>query len=366
MQGDIPFTAIVTGAVDATECALRKIGVDDSEFTNPPQQGGNGRINLFLGASPIVANQSGPGAQIDANTPSETQLWGGPTPTINQYDLVMFSCQGTETQQTSDAQTNVIDYANAGGRVYATHYSYVWLYNDPPFSSTATWDVNEGAPLNQPAAINQNFPEGKQLAQWLFDIGASTTLGQIPISVLREDFNGVVAPSELWLQTNASSIPMQYTFNTPVGSSAANQCGRVQFNDYHVDEDTTNTVTTGVKFSQRMLRRGDDASGKVARIQSLRPDQFLAPDSPPTITVGVANSPTDFKPSDTGDTITINVSNSAAQTAATSTLIVAATLPTRVMALTMTDASGGWTCNSGTLSCARSTGLNAGAERLDT
>ena len=30
-------------------------------------------------------------------------------------------------------------------------------------------------------------------------------------------------------------VLMHYTFNTPVGAAAANQCGRVLFDDFHVE-----------------------------------------------------------------------------------------------------------------------------------
>jgi hypothetical protein len=130
---NIPLIAISTGSADAAECVLRKMGVADSQFSNPAAQGGNGRIRLYQG-------EAMPGATYNPSTPSATQLWSGTTPDIDTYDLVMFPCQGIESEKTAAQQTNVIDYANKGGRVFTTHYSYVWLINPTsgtnPFAST--------------------------------------------------------------------------------------------------------------------------------------------------------------------------------------------------------------------------------------
>jgi hypothetical protein len=243
-QGDIPLMAFVTGSVDALECMLRKIGIADSEFTDPS---GAGRVQFYLGSGSA-------GAMIDANTPSETTLWGSQG-AIDQYDMVYFACQGSEFDKTTAAQQIVINYTNAGGRVFATHYSYVWLFNDAPFSSTASWavdpnDDNVFAADPQIAYINQGFTRGMALAQWLQLTGASTTLGQVEIGTLRHDFTGVVAPSLLWLNvTDATlgNVPMHYTFDTPVGTAAASQCGRVLYNDFHA-EDADNNPTNGMVF----------------------------------------------------------------------------------------------------------------------
>ncbi len=62
-EGDIPHMALVSGDVDALECVLRKIGIDDSEFTNPS---GTGRIHLFQGN----------GAKISGSTPAATTPGG--------------------------------------------------------------------------------------------------------------------------------------------------------------------------------------------------------------------------------------------------------------------------------------------------
>jgi len=240
--GDIPLMAFATGSVDALECVMRKIGIADTEFTNP---GGTGRVQFYKGSGAA-------GAKINNTTPSETQLIASQA-AIDAYDMVLFPCQGNEYDQTAAAQNFVINFANAGGRVFATHYSYVWLFNDAPFSATADWNVDQPANFAsdpQTGYINQTFPRGLALAQWLQLIGASTTLGQMPINTLRYDFTGVVAPSLLWVNVDdpdLGNVPMHYTFDTPVGTPPAQQCGRVLFDDFHV-EDAENPVTTNKIF----------------------------------------------------------------------------------------------------------------------
>lgn len=62
-EGDIPQMALVTSPFDPTECILRKIGIDDSEFTTPSE---DGRVHLYDGGGAALANKT---------TPSSADLW---------------------------------------------------------------------------------------------------------------------------------------------------------------------------------------------------------------------------------------------------------------------------------------------------
>jgi hypothetical protein len=259
-EGDIPLMAFVTGSVDALECVLRKIGIADTEFSNPS---GTGRVRFYQG-------DGSPGAVYNNATPIEDTLWGSQA-TINQYDMVYFACQGDEYDKTPaagypNAQSIVVNYANAGGRIFATHYSYVWLFDDA-WSVTANWDVDQIPNFsNDPenGTIVTSFPKGLELAQWLKFIGATPTQGTIQLNTLRNDFDGVIAPSQLWIYITdpdySSPVPMHYTFDTPVGVPAANQCGRVLYDDFHVEDASTEFTTfpkectvTGMSPQEKML-----------------------------------------------------------------------------------------------------------------
>ena len=236
-QDDIPLIAIATGQGDAMECMLRHMGIADSEFTDDNDTTSGGRIHLYKGSE-------SPGAEISANTPSETALMDAAN-TLNGYDMVMFPCQGSPNgQATQTAATNLLNYANAGGRVFATHHSYVWLDPVSPYDSqfppVANWDPNQAEPTPDPgiATVNTSFTDGATLAQWLQNAGATYqgSTDEIQISSLRQDFNGVNLPAQSWLTLNdatAENPVMQFTFDTLVGPTA-NQCGRVLYSDYHV------------------------------------------------------------------------------------------------------------------------------------
>lgn len=228
-EGDIPKIALTTGSADALECVLRKIGIDNAEVTAST---GTGRINLFTGSGAAGAT-AGPG------TKTQTQLMSDAT-TLSSYDVLMFACQGGEWLPTGDnsasanlQRANLLDYANKGGRVFGTHYEYGW-FSTGAFAGTAQWRNSSTSLNDQSGTINTTFPNGKTLAQWLQYIGASTTYGMMPLSQVRKDTNGVNAPTQEWMHIG-DGTPMQFTFNTPLTAAAGQQCGRVLYNDYHVE-----------------------------------------------------------------------------------------------------------------------------------
>lgn len=257
LRSDIPLMAVSTGDVDTLHCVLRKTGIADSEFTNPV---GNGRVQLYQDN----------GAQIDATTPPASTL-SAAAATLDRYDLILFECVGAQIVKTAAQQQRVIDYTNAGGRVFATHFSYTWLTNSngttgsntgpKPFSQTATWLVNQDVEDSATATVDQTL-QGDVLTQtrrtafahWLQLVGASPVLGQVPVSSVRRDFDavsGIAAtaagtPAQRWMYSPTN--PLHYTFDTPIAyppsTRPTTQCGRVSFSDFHV----SNAASAGATF----------------------------------------------------------------------------------------------------------------------
>jgi len=107
--------------------------------------------------------------------------------------MTLFECVGARSAKALADQNRVINYANAGGRVFATHFSYVWLTNNDgksttstapkPFDQTATWHVDQGDFASTTGLVDtsaQGDPATQArrtaFASWLLSVGASTTL----------------------------------------------------------------------------------------------------------------------------------------------------------------------------------------------
>ncbi len=367
-QGNIPMIAIVTGRVDGVECVLRDMGIADTEFTDDTQTTNpGGYIHLYQG-------DGGPGAEISSSTPLESTLTSNST-LMSGYDMVMFACQGDQFLQVSAPLSNILNYANAGGRLFTTHYSYVYIDPNPPmdaqFAPVANWTTTEEQAI--PAGVGTvrtNFSDGATLAQWLENSGAivAGTPNQIDMSTLRTDVSGVIAPTQSWVTLNngtysgvtvSESPVMQMTFNAPVAAPAASQCGRVMYNDYHVIDVN---VSAGTVFpSECPAETAMSAQEKMLEYALFDLSTFVQPVVVPTLSATFHPSPLVLKSGDAADQVTVNVTNTSATTEIDSATVLSFTpLPPQVTMTAMTDATGGWICTASTASCTRITGLGAG------
>ena len=242
-EGHIPRMAVTTGAADALECLIRRIGIADSEFTT---DGGAGRVHLYEGGGGTNSFMTG-GAFAKA-----TALWSSPQKLAN-YDIQIMSCEGSTSKYTDmKPQTsidNVANYVNGGGRLFVSHLHFYWLQKRATDLATATGPFSVMDPLNDVTlTVNQGFPKGLALAQWLATpaVGASTTLGQLAVSGSEHSVNTVNMPTSEWLYYSSPRSSQYLSFNTPVAAPEANQCGKVVFTDIHIQKSiSVGGVTTG-------------------------------------------------------------------------------------------------------------------------
>jgi hypothetical protein len=212
--GNIPLMAMVTGNADSLECVLRKMGIDDSEFTDPAD---GGRVQFYLGTG-------NSGQTIDGTTPTQDALFASAAgkPVIDGYDMTILACQGAAYTEKPADQATLRTYADQGGRVFSTHYSYTWLYqNDQTpgakvgttdnWSEVAKWHVDEGDRLDSAVGIIDHVtnPKANAFQGWLEAVGASTkNSNQVGVVVIRHDadlISSVAGQTQQWLYRNGDN-----------------------------------------------------------------------------------------------------------------------------------------------------------------
>jgi hypothetical protein len=281
-EGNIPRIALTTGGYDRLECLIRKIGIDDSEFTLPT---GAGRVNLYSGRGDFLGPATtayAAGLNGGAAFPQAPAFWSTAA-NLDKYDMVVLSCEGGwyAADKGPAARQNMVDYANKGGRIFASHWHGYWVQFGPaPWNTVAGFEPPDPAtglmneltdlPDGFQTDIDTSFPKGAAMADWLVNVQASPTRGKLAVvqgqhTVLSVD----PAAGQRWIYSD--SIPLdadntnpkgvQYlTFNAPVGTAAANQCGRTVLTDIHVSAGDregppfpTGCVTTELSPQEKVL-----------------------------------------------------------------------------------------------------------------
>lgn len=240
-EGDLPRIAVATGRLDALECLVRKLGVSESEFTNPRD---GGRVQLYEGLDGTHRYaDSLNGGEI---FPPAVALWDD-VEALKAYDIVLLSCEGDAPPRPGEPLSDVpnkseaamqamFDYANLGGRIFASHYHSIWFQRGPaPFPQIATFtDAKDSEYSNITAQVVTGFPKGDAMQQWIESTGTSPD-GQIDIhggahTILAENTDF----AQRWLETTDPPSVQYISANTPLGASDADQCGRVVLSDLHV------------------------------------------------------------------------------------------------------------------------------------
>jgi hypothetical protein len=235
-EGDIPRIALSTGALDALECLLRKVGISDSEFT-PPEE--SGRVNLFAGHEGTRDyDRSTGGARFPD---SENALWNRAA-ALQPYDVVLLSCEGDEypNEKPTAARRAMFDYINGGGRVFLSHWHKIWLDQGPaPFPDLMEFNDRDDD-LTLTASVDTSFPKGEALADWLVNVGGSEARGQVQL-VDAQNTAAAENPAfaQRWIydpmDPATRRVSVKYvSANAPLESPPAQQCGRIVYSDIHV------------------------------------------------------------------------------------------------------------------------------------
>jgi hypothetical protein len=186
--------------------------------------------------------------QLTGGSPPAASLWGD-VGTLSQYDVVLLPCEGSEYRKPDAGIASLVAYTGVGGRLFVTHYSYVWTAFDAPFNTVANWVPDPSQVHNPPipfrTTIDTSFPKGVAFQDWLSNVGALNA-GNLLINDPRDDVGPVNAAATRWVygpnpRNTTTPITTQHlTWNTPVNpppqpdGDAGVQCGRVVFSDFHV------------------------------------------------------------------------------------------------------------------------------------
>jgi hypothetical protein len=205
---------------------------------------GQGRVNFYAGQDGAAKYN----ASLNGGAPfPPAQPWWSNVSNLMKYDIVLLSCEGYEMSMNKPdvALKAMFDYANAGGRVFASHWHNWWLEKGPaPFPTVALFQHQPDLANPFTANIDTSFPKGMALAEWLVNVGSKAPLGQV---VITEGKHTVNRPTDMisqrWVYSTSPVSTQYFSFNTPVGAAEDKICGRVVFSDIHVSADDVSRAT---------------------------------------------------------------------------------------------------------------------------
>lgn len=256
---DMPQIAITTGNADTLECLVRRLGVADSEIgTNA----GTGHVHLYSGNG--VNTFDGGFAGGTGMIPSATPFWSSQT-NLDNYDIVILSCEGEQNPDTKPqgAMDAMKAYADAGGRVFMSHWHNIWLegattgggMGQAPqvWTGVAQFNDSGAAFFGDEDRIDEGGnPKGNSFATWMLNVGGSAMRDHIVIQGTSQNdatgkntVNSISAMATQWVfwtgtttpnngQQAKMNPPQNFQFETPVEGAADAACGKVVFSDMHV------------------------------------------------------------------------------------------------------------------------------------
>src|SRR5262245_19184711 len=217
------------------------MGLSHAEFGNP---GGMNRVSLYRGGPMNMNMPPGLGARIDDMTPHADALYGDVSAMLG-YDLVVSDCEG-QSWDGQDGNFNerdamgasVVEFVNRGGRLFASHLSFSWLYDNgmTPYDEAdpiatglgpaATWSTMADTSDTGTGVISVGRPSASprihNFADWMVNENVTMAPGyDFMIDDPRSQNTGLGANSEeFFYRSDGNMRVQQFSFNTPYGAPA--------------------------------------------------------------------------------------------------------------------------------------------------
>jgi hypothetical protein len=240
-EGNMPRIAVTRGGCDNLGCMLPKLGIDPKEI-GVSSDGDAKAVHIYDGD--VRAGGFG-GAGPLAGAASAKTLWNDLNQ-LKRYDVAVLSCECSESPGTKDAVSykTVTDYLALGGRIFTTDFQYAWYRYTPDADLKSISNITGGAPeAGRVLYLDDSFPKGKSLADWLKHNFSTSTYGQVETSIVFNNFRNPVDPAktQIWARADSggkSGNARVFTVNTPVGAPEEMKCGKAVHIDAHVNQRT--------------------------------------------------------------------------------------------------------------------------------
>ena len=211
-EGDIPQMAIATGIYDPFECVLRKIGIDEAEFTLPT---GTGRVHVYRYEGARLMQRRA--ARRRAGGQRRRRQHGA----LARYDMVLLPCDDDSMKLPGELRM-LHDYTGKGGRLFLTDFSYTWLKDTRPEASSRagppgcptgiTWATT--SPPWSTRASPRGRPSPSGCGWWAPPPCSASCRSTIPTTAPATS-TAWSPPTQRWLYTEAPARPSSTSPSTP-------------------------------------------------------------------------------------------------------------------------------------------------------
>lgn len=224
-EGHLPSIALASGGEDTLECLLRKLGIDDTEFSITPDAG---RVQLFQAKGGIAALAGVADSEL---LPADV-VWSD-AERLGVFDLVLLGSEpdANAAAKPPAALSAVHDYLSAGGRVLLQHFqSYFVSAGAEELSSLATFTASTNLPSPTTLTVDTANARGSALSASLTAADPEASPGSLSVTGGKNSVSAVASPAVRLLYSSTPKTVQAFSVDLPTSGDKAG-CGRLTQTD---------------------------------------------------------------------------------------------------------------------------------------